>query len=130
NENTMLAPRNVLIATGSSPKSIAGLANDGKFVLHSAEALEQTELPDSILIIGGGVIGLEWASLLQDLGVQVTVVESAESILIHEDDDIRKEVQASLEKRGVRFLTKASVIPTSLKKDDTGATITIPHKET
>src|SRR5690625_3431346 len=104
-ENTMLIPKYVLIATGSKPKSIPGLPVDGKTILDSAQALELNELPSSILIIGAGVIGMEWASLLQDLGVQVTVVENSESILVHEDHDIRKEAQTSLEARGVCFMT-------------------------
>lgn len=72
-ENTMLIPRYVLIATGSSPRSLPGLEVDGEFVLNSDHALALEHLPSSILIVGGGVIGIEWASMLSDFGVDVTV---------------------------------------------------------
>lgn len=61
-ENQMLVPKNVLIATGSKPRTLPGLDIDGEHVMTSDEALEMKELPRSILIVGGGVIGIEWAS--------------------------------------------------------------------
>src|SRR5690625_32717 len=69
-ENTMLVPTNVLIATGSKPREINELQTDGNHILNSDQALKLTKLPKSILIIGGGIIGIEWASLLVDLGVK------------------------------------------------------------
>lgn len=122
-ENTMLVPKNVLIATGSKPRSISDISFDGDKVLHSDQALKLDKLPASMMIIGGGVIGIEWASLLQDLGVQVTVIESNETILANEDSDIRKEVISSLEKRGVSFITNAQIDPQKLKVNDSTVSI-------
>lgn len=127
-ENTLLVPKNVLIATGSKPKSISELEVDGKNILHSDQALELKKLPKSMVIIGAGVIGIEWASLLQDLGVEVTVVESSETILIHEDDDIRKEAHKLLKARGIQFLTKASIDPESLQMNEQGISIHLNHQ--
>src|SRR5699024_8648581 len=68
---TMLASHNDLIATGSKPKSLAALEIEGKLVMSSDEALEMEELPASTVIVGGRVIGIEWASMLADFGVDV-----------------------------------------------------------
>ncbi|CAM5264277.1 Dihydrolipoyl dehydrogenase OS=Lysinibacillus sphaericus OX=1421 GN=LS41612_09215 PE=3 SV=1 [Lysinibacillus sphaericus] len=74
-ENEMLVLTNVVIATGSKPRGMAGLTVDGKYVMNSDHALQMEELPTSLLIVGGGVIGIEWASMLCDFGVAVTVIE-------------------------------------------------------
>lgn len=98
-ENEMLIPKNVIIATGSRPRSLPGLELDGENVLSSDEALELEQLPASMLIVGGGVIGIEWASMLNDFGVDVTVIEYADRILPTEDADISREMQAQLAKK-------------------------------
>ncbi|HLT56474.1 MAG TPA: FAD-dependent oxidoreductase, partial [Bacillota bacterium] len=85
-ENTMLVPKYVLIATGSRPSALPGLVPDGVNIVTSDHSLEWDNLPSSVLIIGGGVIGVEWASLLADFGVEVTVLEYAEQILQNMDD--------------------------------------------
>ncbi|GEN31154.1 dihydrolipoamide dehydrogenase [Cerasibacillus quisquiliarum] len=117
-ENTMLIPKNVLIATGSRPQTLPQLEVDGRFVLTSDEALEMDELPKSIVIVGGGVIGIEWASMLADFGVEVTVVEFLSQILPTEDRDIAREVTRQLKKKGVNILTNTEILPETLKKDN------------
>ena len=97
-ENQMLIPKNILIATGSRPRTLSGLEIDGTFILSSDEALNLDQLPDSIIIIGGGVIGIEWASMLADFGVEVTVLEYADQILPFEDKEISKEARRCLKK--------------------------------
>ncbi|WP_010530906.1 dihydrolipoyl dehydrogenase [Lentibacillus jeotgali] len=116
-ENTMLVPKNVLIATGSRPKSLPGLELDGKRVISSDEALNMSKLPASILIVGGGVIGIEWASMLSDFGVDVTVIEYMSHILPTEDESIAKEVEGQLKKKGVQFIKSAKVLPETLQKE-------------
>lgn len=108
-ESDMLVPQFVLIATGSSPKSIPGLEEDGHYILNSDHALNMEAIPASILIVGGGVIGVEWASMLSDFGAKVTLVEMAERILPGEDADISKEMTRILKKRKVDIITKAKV---------------------
>lgn len=117
-ENEMLIPKNVVLATGSRPRTLPGLTIDGEFVMTSDEALEMTELPASILIVGGGVIGIEWASMLHDFGVEVTVIEYADRIIPTEDADISKEMKKLLEKKGISFVTSAKVLPETLKVDN------------
>ncbi|CAM5265303.1 Dihydrolipoyl dehydrogenase OS=Lysinibacillus sphaericus OX=1421 GN=LS41612_09215 PE=3 SV=1 [Lysinibacillus sphaericus] len=114
-ENEMLVPTNVVIATGSKPRGMAGLTVDGKYVMNSDHALQMEELPTSLLIVGGGVIGIEWASMLCDFGVAVTVIEYGGTILPAEDADIVKEVTKQLENRGVRIVTNARLNTDSFK---------------
>ncbi|MUK87186.1 dihydrolipoyl dehydrogenase [Ornithinibacillus sp. L9] len=114
-ENTMIVPKNVLVATGSKPKSLPGLEIDGVYVMSSDEALEMEQLPSSIVIVGGGVIGIEWASMLADFGVEVTVIEYLDQILPTEDDMIAKEVEKLLKKKGVTFVKGAKVLPETLQ---------------
>ncbi|RPF55684.1 dihydrolipoyl dehydrogenase [Aquisalibacillus elongatus] len=116
-ENTIIIPKNVIIATGSKPKSLPGLELDGQYVMSSDHALHMEELPESILIVGGGVIGIEWASMLADFGVDVTVVEYMDRILPTEDEDVAKEAQKLLKKKGIHFVTGAKVMPDSLQKE-------------
>src|SRR5690625_2780353 len=123
-ENTMLIPKNVLIATGSTPMTLPNLPIDGINIITSDHALQWEQLPQSIIIIGGGVIGIEWASLLIDLGVQVTVVENSEDILMTEDKDIRKQVRNSLRHRGVKFITGANVDIDSITSENSTMSMT------
>jgi dihydrolipoamide dehydrogenase len=115
-ENEMLIPKNLIIATGSRPNRL-NLDIDGHFVLTSDEALSMEELPKSVLIIGGGVIGVEWASMLADFDVEVTILEYEDRILRTEDKEISKEMQRLLEKKGMDIYTGAKVLPDSIQKN-------------
>jgi dihydrolipoamide dehydrogenase len=96
---------NLIIATGSAPRSLPGLTPDGQYIWTSDHALAMDSLPASILIVGGGVIGVEWASMLQDFGVQVTLVEAGSRLIPGEDAEISAELTKLLRRRGVRVLT-------------------------
>lgn len=124
---TILNSRNIIIATGSRPRTLPGLEADGKFVMTSDEALQMDRLPDSIIIVGGGVIGIEWASMLVDFGLEVTVIEYADRILPTEDKDVSKEVQRVMKKKGVKIVTGAKVLPETLEKGE-GVSIKAEHK--
>ncbi|WP_174613753.1 dihydrolipoyl dehydrogenase [Virgibacillus ihumii] len=117
-ENTMIVPKNVLVATGSKPRSLPGLQIDGTAVITSDDALQMEELPKSIIIVGGGVIGIEWASMLADFDVNVTVVEYLDQILPTEDQDLAKEAEKLLKKKGITFVKSAKVLPDTLEKDN------------
>ncbi|MEK3890797.1 dihydrolipoyl dehydrogenase [Bacillus sp. FSL K6-3431] len=106
-ENEMLIPKNVIIATGSSPRSLPGIEIDGSTVMTSDDALQMEELPKSMIIIGGGVIGIEWASMLADFGVAVTVLEYSENIIPTEDKELSRELQRSLQRKGIEIITNA-----------------------
>ena len=98
-----------IIATGSSPKTLPNLPLDEEFILSSDGMLELEELPESIAIIGGGVIGVEWASLLNSLGVNVTIIEFLDRLLINESATISKELKKRLEQREINILLGSKV---------------------
>lgn len=122
-ETDMLVPQFVLIATGSRPRSLPGLEMDGHYIMNSDHALQMETLPESIIIIGGGVIGIEWASMLSDFGVHVTVVEFADRILPFEDEDVSKEMARLLKKRKVKILTGAKVLAESASVNEGTVTL-------
>lgn len=109
-ENTMLQAKFILLATGSKPKALPGLPWNPPYILSSDEALSMEKLPKSIIIVGGGVIGIEWASMLTDFGVNVCVIEQGKHILPTEDTEIARQVAMSLQKRGVKLLTNAKLL--------------------
>lgn len=114
----MLLSGNLVIATGSRPRSLPGLDIDGTHILTSEDALRMEELPKSIIIIGGGVIGVEWASMLRDFGVEVTIVELDKRLVSLEDAEISKELERLFKKRGINLVTGAKVLPESVKVSD------------
>ncbi|MBM7660916.1 dihydrolipoamide dehydrogenase [Bacillus mesophilus] len=126
-ENPMLIPKNVIIATGSRPRTLPGLELDGEYVLSSDEVLELEKLPNSIIIVGGGVIGIEWASMMADFGVEVTVLEYADRIIPTEDVEISKEMQRIMKKKGVKIVTGAKVLADTVTKGE-GVSIQAEHK--
>ena len=122
-ENEMLILKHLIIATGSRPRTLPGLEIDEVDVMSSDGALSMETLPKSMLIVGGGVIGIEWASMLNDFGVDVTVLEYADQIIPTEDVDISKEMKKLLSKKGITFATSAKVLSETLVKEKGSVTI-------
>jgi len=120
-----LVPRRLVIATGARPKTISGLEPDGIRILTSDDALKMDRLPSSVLIVGGGAIGVEWASMLSDFGVPVTIVEIADRLLPTEDEDVSAELARQFRKRGVRLLLNAELLPETLDVTDEGVRIVV-----
>ncbi|MBK1866532.1 dihydrolipoyl dehydrogenase [Aestuariivirga sp. YIM B02566] len=115
--------KHVIIATGARPRVLPGLEPDGKLVWTYFEAMVPPEMPKSLLVVGSGAIGIEFASFYQAMGVDVTVVEIVDQIMPVEDAEIAKIAQKQLEKRGLKIKTGAKV--TALKKSDNAVTATI-----
>ncbi len=101
--------KNLVIATGTRPVQLPGLEFDGKIVIGSKEALELTAAPPRLLVVGGGAIGLEFASMYQKLGSQVTVVEIMDQLLPGSDPEVVRVVQRKLEGRGAKVHLKSKV---------------------
>jgi len=120
-DNVMLIPKNVIVATGSRPRLLPGL-EISENVMTSDEALEMESIPSSVIIVGGGVIGIEWASMLSDFGSEVTVIEYADRIIPTEDKEISKEMQRLMKKKGVKVVVNAKVLPETLHQNK-GVTI-------
>lgn len=98
-----LSAKKVLIATGSVPSALPFLPFDGKNVVSSTEALDFTEVPQHLVVVGGGVIGVEMGSVWARLGAKVTIVEFLDRILPGSDQQAVKELQKSLVKLGIEF---------------------------
>ncbi len=99
----------IILATGARPRSVPGVVPDGERVWTYFDALVPSELPKSLLVIGSGAIGVEFASLYNDLGTDVTLVEVAPQIMPVEDAAVAGHVRRQFEKRGIRIHTGASV---------------------
>ncbi len=108
----VLNVKNIVIATGTRPIALPGLVFDGKTVIGSKEALELKSAPPRFLIVGGGVIGLEFACMYQKFGSQITVVELTDQLLPGTDLDIVRVVQRKLEAGGARIMLKSKVTST------------------
>ena len=100
---------NIIIATGSEPALIKSLGYDGKQVLTSTEALALIEAPRRLLIVGGGVIGCEFASIFSELGTEVTIVDIAPSILPTVDKEASRLMQSLFKRRGIKLKTKVGI---------------------
>jgi dihydrolipoamide dehydrogenase len=99
----------VILAAGSVPRTIPGFPIDAKQIVTSDEMLSIKALPASAIVIGGGAIGLEFASMMSDLGSKVTIIEALPKILANCDDDIIRVVQRSFKKRGIDIHTGVMV---------------------
>jgi dihydrolipoamide dehydrogenase len=120
-----LTGRDVMLATGSAPRTLPGLELDGERIITSDEALQRTEAPARVTVIGSGAVGVEWASLYRDIGAEVTVVEYLDRIVPLEDPDVSRELTRSFRKRGIAMHTSSTVDPTSIQRTDGGLHFTI-----
>ncbi len=100
---TTYTGRHIVLATGSVPKSLPGLAIDGDRVISSDHALGLQRVPASAVILGGGVIGVEFASVWRSFGAEVTIVEALPHLVPNEDVDASKLLERSFRKRGIAF---------------------------
>ena len=106
--------KNVIIATGSKPASLPGITIDKQRIISSTEALVLKEIPEHLIVVGGGVIGMELGSVYARIGSKVTVIEYLDSLIANMDASLGKELQRSLQKLGFAFylghkVTKAEV---------------------
>ncbi len=104
------ATKAIVLATGSVPNELPSLQVDEKDILSSTGALSLDKVPTSLVVVGGGVIGLELGSVWLRLGAQVTVIEYAQEVCPFLDKEINKHFKRSLEKQGMQFITQAKVI--------------------
>ena len=118
--------RFTILATGGRPRTIPGVTIDRKKIITSTEAMTLPELPSSLLVIGGGAIGIEFAYFYNAFGTKVTVIEMLPSILPKEDKEITKILESSLRKQGIELLTNAKVETVDVGKD---VTIKVSTKE-
>ena len=127
-QGTVLGPgsyqaKHIIIATGARPRVLPGLEPDKKLIWTYFEAMAPDRVPKSLLVIGSGAIGIEFASFYRTLGSDVTVVEVLPQILPVEDHEIQTFARKSFEKQGIKILTNAKVTKLDKKSDSVTATI-------
>ncbi|MPZ10329.1 MAG: dihydrolipoyl dehydrogenase [Kiloniellaceae bacterium] len=121
-----LTAPHIILATGARPRALPGIEPDKKFIWTYFEAMVPETMPKSLLVIGSGAIGIEFASFFHTLGAEVTVVELLPQILPVEDEEIAKHAHKRFEKMGIKILTEAKV--TAVKKNSSNVTATIEDK--
>jgi dihydrolipoamide dehydrogenase len=97
--------RSILIATGTEPVPFPGLPFDGDAVLSSSQILELKKIPKELLILGGGIVGVEFASIFQPLGVKVTIVEMLERLIAAEDEEVSRRLESLFRRKGIESYT-------------------------
>jgi len=125
--NEEIEATNTIIATGSKPANLPFIELDKKRIITSTEALSLKEIPKKLLVIGGGIIGLELGSVYQRLGSQVSVIEYMPSLIPGMDAMLAKELQKALKKQGIKFFTSHKV--TAVEKNKNEITIKATDKK-
>ena len=125
-EETLAAPH-IILATGARARELPGLEADGDKIWSYKEAMVPDGIPASLLVVGSGAIGMEFASFYADMGADVTVVEVLDRILPVEDEEIAKFVHKAFEKRRIKIITSAKVA--SLDKSGKGVSTTIETQD-
>ena len=128
-EEQQIETKNVIIATGSKPTVLPFISQDKERIITSTEALNIREVPKSFIVIGGGVIGLEMASIYARLGSEVTVIEYTDSLVPTMDSSIGKELKRVLGKTGIKFMLGHKVTGATRTGDVVTVTATTPKGE-
>src|SRR5205823_12681918 len=115
--------KNIILATGSEAKSLPGYNFDEKYILSNIGALDLAEIPKSMLIVGSGAVGVEFASIYSSFGTKVTMIEVLPNIVPVEDEEISKELKRVFTKKGIEVHTKAKL--ESAKPTDGGVEVTL-----
>ncbi|MEL0013628.1 MAG: dihydrolipoyl dehydrogenase [Rhodospirillales bacterium] len=123
-----LSGKHIILAVGARARSLPGLEADGDRVWTYREAMVPKEIPKSLLVVGSGAIGIEFASFYNDLGASVTVVEVMDRILPVEDEEISLMALKAFEKQGIKVLTGAKVADLKRKKDRVTASVEVDGK--
>lgn len=119
--------KHIIVATGARPRALPGIEPDGKLIWTYFEAMVPPEMPKSLLVMGSGAIGIEFASFYRTMGVDVTVVELMPQIMPVEDAEISKFAQKRLEKQGLKFILEAKV--TKVEKSANSVTAHVEKKD-
>ncbi|MDA3886333.1 MAG: dihydrolipoyl dehydrogenase [Candidatus Delongbacteria bacterium] len=113
-----LTAKNIILATGSEPLILPFFNIDHKNVITSDDALEMREIPEKLLVIGGGVVGCEFAGIYKELGSEVTIVEMLKNLVPTEDAQVSRTLQTSFKKKGVTIKLKTKVEKVEIIEDD------------
>ncbi|MBZ5527496.1 MAG: dihydrolipoyl dehydrogenase [Acidobacteriia bacterium] len=126
-KTTEIEAANILIATGSEARMLPGIEADGKTILTNREILGLPEIPKSLIVIGAGAVGVEFASVFHTFGTQVTILEALPRVVPVEDEEISAELEKTFKKRGIAIQTGCTV--ESVKKEAAGVSVTFKDKD-
>ena len=115
----------LIVASGSRVKSLPGLEPDGSRIVTSDEVATGRTLPKSIVVVGAGAVGVEFASFFHDMGTDVTLLEYLPAVTPSEDAEISKELERSFARRGLKVVTSARFDPAAVKVDDKGVSLMV-----
>jgi dihydrolipoamide dehydrogenase len=121
----ILQANDVILATGSRVKSLPGLEPDGERIITSDDVLASTSLPASVIVVGAGAVGVEFASMYHDLGTKVTLLEYLPAIVPLEDRDVSQALERSFTRRGIAVMTNARFDPAAVKKGKRGVSVVV-----
>ena len=125
-ELTELTAKSIILATGAHSIELLGMESDGERILNYQQAILQTRLPKSVVIIGGGAIGVEFATIWNAYGVEVTVVEMKKHLVPNEDSEVSVELERMFKKQGIKVKTGTAL--TGVEKIETGVSVHV-HSE-
>ena len=125
---TVYTGKNILLATGSYPKTLPGLDIDGTQIVTSDEAMSFDYVPKSVIVLGGGVIGCEFASVWNSFGAEVTIIEGLPRLVALEDETSSKQLERAYRKRGIKF--EVGIKFASATKGPEGVTVTLENGAT
>lgn len=117
NKKISIKAANIIIATGARSRELEGFTPDGNHIITSKEAMIPDSLPKSMIIVGSGAIGVEFASFYNALGVEVTIIEAQNRILPVEDEEISSMARKLFEKKGIKIHTNAKLLKQTTAKD-------------
>jgi dihydrolipoamide dehydrogenase len=115
--------KNIVLATGSYPKTLPGLDIDGTQIITSEQAISMDRVPKNVIVLGGGVIGCEFASVWKSFGAEVTIIEGLPHLIALEDESSSKGLERAFRKRGINF--ELGTRFKSASKDSNGVTVTL-----
>ena len=118
--------KNIMLATGSEAQSLPGINFDGKTILSNREILALPEVPKSLIVVGAGAVGIEFASIYNTFGTAVTILEMLPRIVPIEDEEISVELDKAFRKKGIQIQTEAKV--ESIKKEARGISVSLVDK--
>ena len=125
-----LQAREIIVATGSAPRSVPGVELDGKRIITSDEAIHLKEVPRSIVILGSGAVGVEFGSIFHSFGSKVTIVELLPRLVPAEDEAVSAELEKSFKKRGITVHTGTKVTSAQVKGDGVELSAELPGGKT
>ena len=125
-KKTEIEATNIMLATGSDARSLPGVEIDNKVIMDNRGMLDMPTIPKSLVIVGAGAVGVEFASIYKTFGADVTILERLPRMVPLEDEEISAELGKAFRKKGIRFELEAAV--ESVKKDAKGATVTFKDK--